>query len=279
MYRIITRLAVAAPLTALSLYVSAQSGAPVAPGGTRPDRFQHMLQKMDTNGDGRISLDEYLAAAGARFKTIDSRNKGSVDAADIASSPEAIKRIDHRANALVKRVDTAGNGYITQDEFVAAAQKRFARLDDNGDGKLTPDELAGRWARAAKAQGNGGGRFAQLMQKRFDKADTNHDGVVSIDEYVAAAKALYAQLDTQHNGKVTASEIATSPRAQERAVRVADRLVRHMDTNGDGVVSQEEFLAAAKTRFARIDKDADGFIDAGEAAGGRFAGRGQRPHG
>jgi len=279
MYRIITRLAVAAPLTALSLYVSAQSGAPVAPGGTRPDRFQHMLQKMDTNSDGRISLDEYLAAAGARFKTIDSRNKGSVDAADIASSPEAIKRIDHRANALVKRVDTAGNGYITQDEFVAAAQKRFARLDDNGDGKLTPDELAGRWARAAKAQGNGGGRFAQLMQKRFDKADTNHDGVVSIDEYVAAAKALYAQLDTQHNGKVTASEIATSPRAQERAVRVADRLVRHMDTNGDGVVSQEEFLAAAKTRFARIDKDADGFIDAGEAAGGRFAGRGQRPHG
>jgi len=279
MYRIIARLAVAAPLTALSLYVSAQSGAPVAPGGTRPDRFQHMLQKMDTNSDGRISLDEYLAAAGARFKTIDSRNKGSVDAADIASSPEAIKRIDHRANALVKRVDTAGNGYITQDEFVAAAQKRFARLDDNGDGKLTPDELAGRWARAAKAQGNGGGRFAQLMQKRFDKADTNHDGVVSIDEYVAAAKALYAQLDTQHNGKVTASEIATSPRAQERAVRVADRLVRHMDTNGDGVVSQEEFLAAAKTRFARIDKDADGFIDAGEAAGGRFAGRGQRPHG
>jgi len=279
MYRIITRLAVAAPLTALSLYVSAQSGAPVAPGGTRPDRFQHMLQKMDTNGDGRISLDEYLAAAGARFKTIDSRNKGSVDAADIASSPEAIKRIDHRANALVKRVDTAGNGYITQDEFVAAAQKRFARLDDNGDGKLTPDELAGRWARAAKAQGNGGGRFAQLMQKRFDKADTNHDGVVSIDEYVAAAKALYAQLDTQHNGKVTASEIATSPRAQERAVRVADRLVRHMDTNGDGVVSQEEFLAAAKNRFARIDKDADGFIDAGEAAGGRFAGWGQRPHG
>jgi Ca2+-binding EF-hand superfamily protein len=272
MYRIITRLAVAVPLTALSLYVSAQAGNPAAPDGARADLFQHMLQKMDTNGDGRISLDEYLAAATVRFKSIDSQNKGTIDAADIASSPEAIKRIDHRANALVRHLDSAGNGYITPDEFVAGAQKRFARLDKNSDGKLTPDELAGRWTHGGKAQASGnGGKFAQFAQSRFDKLDANHDGVVTLDEYVAAAKALYAQLDTQHNGKVTASEIASSPRAQERAVHVADRLVKHMDTNGDGVVSQDEFLAAAKTRFARIDKDADGFIDAGEVTARRWA--------
>jgi Ca2+-binding EF-hand superfamily protein len=274
MYRIIRHAAFAAlPLTALSVSALAQTADPAA-ASAHAGIYQHMLQKMDSNGDGRISLDEYLAASSARFKSIDSQNKGSIDAADIASSKAAIERIDHRANAMVKHLDTAGNGYVTQDEFIAAAQRRFARLDKNGDGKLTPDELtASRWDHGA-AQGGQSRPLPPSAQARFAKADTNHDGVVTIDEYVAAAKALYAQLDTQHNGKVSASEIATSPRAQDRAVKVAERLIKHMDTNGDGVVSQAEFLAAAKTRFARLDKNGDGFIDADEMTGGRWAGKG-----
>jgi Ca2+-binding EF-hand superfamily protein len=280
MFRI-TRLAlVATPLTALSLYVSAQSN-PVAASGAHPSLFQHMLQKMDTNGDGRITLDEYLAAANAHFKSIDSQHKGSVDAADIASSPEATARIDQRAQSMVKRLDTTGNGFVTQDEFVAAAQQRFARLDKNADGKLTPDELtAARRHHGSAEPANGkSNKRAQFAQRHFDKIDANHDGVVTIDEYVSAARTLYAQFDSAHDGKVTAAEIESSPRTQERAVHVADRMVRHLDANGDGVVSQDEFVAAAKTRFARIDKNGDGFIDADEASGQRWAGRGHKPQG
>ena len=132
----------ALPLTALSLCALAQNADPAGAAQSRPDFFQHMLEKMDTNGDGRYRSNEYLAAAGARFKSIDTQNKGSIDAADIASSPAAVARIDHRAQAMVKHLDKAGNGYVTQDEFLAVAQKRFTRMDKNGDGKLTPDELA-----------------------------------------------------------------------------------------------------------------------------------------
>jgi len=271
----------ALPLTVLSFYAIAQSASPPAP-GAHSNFFQRMLQKMDTNGDGRISLDEYLAAAGARFKSVDSQHKGSIDAADIASSKVAIARIDRRAQGMVKRLDTAGNGYVTLDEFTAAAQQRFARLDKNGDGKLTADELTARgWGRGGNGQGNAqaSGKFAQAAQQRFDKLDANHDGVVTADEYVAAAKALYAQFDTQHNGKVTAAEVAASPKTQERAVHVADRMIQRMDTNGDGVVSQDEFMAAAKTRFTKIDKNGDGFIDADEMTGQRWAGKGRQHSG
>lgn len=266
MFRTIS-LAVLATLPAAAF--AAQPSAP-AP-GAHADFFQHMLQKMDRNGDGRISLDEYLAEAGAKFKSIDSANKGRIDAADIAASPAAIARIDRRAERLVRRLDSSGAGYVTADEFAAAAQKRFARLDRNGDGRLTPDELATHRGHRATAQA-GTDPTAAAMQ-RFDKIDANHDGAVTIEEYTAAARALYADLDAQHNGKVTADEIANSPRAQQRAVRTADRMIQHLDTDGDGSVSQDEFLAAAKTRFARLDKNGDGYIDAGEANGGLRAGK------
>jgi Ca2+-binding EF-hand superfamily protein len=277
MFRIVRHAVLAAlPMAFISVCAQAQAVDPPAP-GAHANFAQRAIQKMDSNGDGRISLDEYLAEAATHFKTLDSQNKGSIDAADLASSKTAIMRIDHRANALVRRLDAAGNGYVTQDEFVAAAQKRFARLDTNGDGKLTPSELTGRGGHGTgSASGATQSKWAQAVQKRFAAADTNHDGAVTLDEYVAAAKAHYAKLDLQHNGKVTASEIAASPATQERAVRVTNRFVEHMDTNGDGVVSQDEFLAAAKARFAKFDKNGDGFIDVDEMAGQRWAGRGHR---
>ena len=264
-----------ATLTALS---AAASAAPAAPTPAAPaDHFQHMLQKMDRNGDGRISLDEYLAEAGAHFKTIDSANKGHVDAADIASSPAALERIDRRAERLVARLDSAGAGYVTADEFAAAAQKRYARLDRNGDGRLTPDELVGHGRHHATAAAQPSA--APAGSGRFERADANHDGVVTLGEYTAAARALYAELDAQHNGKVSAAEIAGSANAQQRAIRVAGRIVRHLDSDGYGSVSQDEFLAAARTRFARLDKNGDGFIDAAEATGVRHAGKGHQTPG
>jgi Ca2+-binding EF-hand superfamily protein len=263
----------ALPLAIAAVSALAQSNDTAPASGATSKFFEHMIKKMDTNGDGRISLDEYLAAATTHFRAIDTQNKGSVDAAQIATSPNAIKRMDRRATALVKHLDTAGNGYVTQSEFLDAAKKRFARLDKKGDGALTADELAPpRWAHRDGANADkANGKFAQFEQKRFAALDTNHDGVVTLTEYLAYASADYQTLDAAHNGKVTASEIASSPKAQERAAHVAAGLVKHLDTNGDGVVSQDEFIAAAQKRFAHIDKNGDGFIDANEITSHRWA--------
>jgi Ca2+-binding EF-hand superfamily protein len=246
-----------AALAAISLAASPLCLA--AKSDAHADRAREQIQQADANGDGRVSLDEFVAAAGAHFAAIDVRHKGAVEAADIASSPAALERIDHRAARMVARLDVAGAGYVTQDEFVAAAQKRFARLDRNDDGRLAPDELVGRGHhRHGKPAA---GRASGAAQQRLERLDTNHDGVVSADEYVADARALYATFDTQHDGKVTAAELASSPRAEERAVRVAERLVQRMDSDANDVVSQDEFLAAARLRFARLDRNGDGFLD------------------
>ena len=271
---VLARSALAAlPVAALSVCALAQT----ADSG-HPSFYQLMLQKMDTNGDGRISLDEYVAAATTRFKSLDTQNKGSVDAADIAAAPVTLQRDEKIATAIVKHLDKSGKGYITQDDVVAAAKARFAKLDKNGDGKLTPDELTARGMHASAANANATSanpqwqqKRAEMKQKYFDRIDTNHDGVITQDEYVAAATARFNKADTNGSGEITAQQIASSPRMVKREQRFAAREVKHMDTNGDGVVSQDEYIAAAKARFAKLDKNGDGFIEADEVPAHRWA--------
>lgn len=263
------RLLLALPIATLAFGALAQN-APVT-ADAQPKLFKHLLQKMDTNGDGRISEQEFLAAATARFKSIDTASKGSVDAQQMLDSPAAAERMEKRAERLVRRLDSAGNGYVTQDEVAAAAQQRFARLDANGDGKLTSDELAFRHGRHTAAADAPSERRAAFAQKHFDKLDANHDGIVTRDEFVTAATARFQQLDSQNTGKLTAAQIVSSPRAQERAQHAVARIVQRLDTNGDGVVSQDEYLAAARKRFSRMDRNGDGFIDADEVPAHRWA--------
>jgi len=247
-----TRLALFTALTSITAAAFAQ------PVDGSAKFFGKMLQKWDANGDGKISLDEYLAAASARFEQADTQNKGAVTADQIANSPHAHERIERRAEGLLKHLDTTGKGFATQDDFVAAAKTRFAKLDRNGDGKLTPDELSTRQDKPAAP------KHAQLAERRFDELDGNHDGIITLNEYVAAAVAKFKKMDVAGTGRVTADAIANSPQAHERAEHVAARVAKRLDANGDGVVSRDEFLAAARQRFAKMDANGDGFISADE---------------
>ncbi len=282
-----TQLATAIATALLSLGAFAQATTPTAD-ATAPAHhgmFAHALKKLDTDGDGRISLAEYLAGASMRFQAADTAHAGTLSAAQLASSPRAQKHNLRVANMLVRHLDTAQKGYVTADDFVSAAQKRFARIDTQGTGKITLDQFsaapAARFRHAALASGTAatsttdadaapGTRAAfrqKFAQTEFAKLDTNGDGVVTQAEFVAAAKSRFAALDTQNAGKLTAQQIATSQVAQQRDLKFAQAIVKKLDTNGDGVISQDEYLAGAKARFARLDKNGDGYLDAND--GGR----------
>lgn len=82
--------------------------------------------------------------------------------------------------------------------------------------------------------------------------DTNNDGTVSEEEIQAARDAMQAkilaerearftELDTDANGSLDATELAKIPGIQPEQVT---RMISHLDTNLDGVISKEEFLAA-----------------------------------
>jgi hypothetical protein len=95
---------------------------------------------------------------------------------------------------------------------------------------------------------------------RFDEIDTNHDGFISRDEFLAAEKKRFDEFDTNHDGKIDTKEIASSPPLMERNMKTADRMVKQWDTDGDGVVTADEFKKSAEGRFAKQDKEGTGKI-------------------
>lgn len=239
--------ALAAALTFAGIAAQAADSKSDAPG-------QRWFASLDTNGDGRITLDEYLAAETKRFAALDVQHRGAIDAVDIGSAPIVAHRVDRRADGLVRRLDANGDGHIGTAEAIGAADRRFDKLDADHDGRLTAAELAPRGGRRGVA-------FAELS---LDKVDTNHDGAVDRTEFRADARARFAKIDVNGDGVADAAEIAESPTAQERIAHRADRLVRKLDVNHDGRVSQAEFLAGARERFARLDRDSDGALTAAD---------------
>ena len=64
---------------------------------------------------------------------------------------------------------------------------------------------------------------------------TNNTAGMSSDK--ASASATFARLDTNHDGKLSASEAAADPKVHA--------LWKKLDTNGDGTVTEAEFEAHA----------------------------------
>ena len=112
------------------------------------------------------------------------------------------------------------------------------------------------------------------------RQDANHDGVSTRAEAIAQADARFAQMDTDHDGRITAGEMRAYREAlHDRMVasgrdvpvpppssRKHDGMGRRVDPNGDGSVTREEFEARALRRFDRMDANHDGTIDATERA-------------
>ncbi len=101
--------------------------------------------KLDVNGDGTVTLDEFKAAHEAaierRFHALDTDGNGSLSQDELAA---ARQRLDARRHAPRQRIDTDGDGKWSLAELQAVRPsftvEEFNRLDRNGDGLISVDE-------------------------------------------------------------------------------------------------------------------------------------------
>ena len=233
--------------------------------GKHHQRHAAMIERLDADKNGKVSLDEYKTNISAAFKTFDADGNGQVTKDEIKARREAFrdarKAVRDAADAdkgkardalraggpymlpgagkMFDRADTDKNGTLSETEVLASAEKIFARRDTNKDGALDTAD-----ARPGKGHHGKGGE--QRAARMMDRLDTNKDGKLSQDEMLARATRTFERLDTDKNGEVSKAEVD----ARREAFRDARKAFREVKaTEGEA-----RDAARAALRDARVDR-------------------------
>jgi Ca2+-binding EF-hand superfamily protein len=146
---------------------------------------------------------------------------------------------------------------ILADSEVDELKRTFVMIDKNNDKKLTVEELKDamdKWGKGQSAVSK------EAIESLIKMADINGDGTLSYEELflVAVQRKLcskeerlwetFCKLDVNNDGKISKEEIVqvlgNTVQAQE--------LIKAADTNGDGMIDYDEFLATWADKQAAV---------------------------
>lgn len=275
---------------AAGLLLSGAAAPAFAAKGEGKNHMRHtaMIERLDTDKDGKVSLDEFKTNVSAAFKTFDADGNGEISRDEIKARREAFR--DARkavreatendkdtarealraggpymlpgAGKMFERADTDKNGSLSEAEVLASAEKIFERRDSNKDGALdTADAGPGKGKGHHKM---GGEQRAERMLKRLD---TDNDGKISQNEMLARATDTFQRLDADKNGEVTKAEVD----AKRDAFRDARKAFREVKaTDGEARDAARKALRDARMdrmggrMFERADADNNGTLTKAE---------------
>lgn len=163
-----------------------------------------------------------------------------------------------------KEIDTNHDGSIDRAEHARHADDRFAAMDLDGDGRVTRDEAKESFKTEMRGH----------AMAHFDRLDANGDGQISRAEWDKHLDAMGARFEGEGKGE----RGARGPRGDKAECGFGrgghghghghgpggGRFFERLDKNGDGAVDAAEHRAATDRRFAAADANGDGKLSQDE---------------
>jgi Ca2+-binding EF-hand superfamily protein len=150
--RAVHGLAALAALLLSSPFALADDMASFATGGyARGLRTMPEMHKIDTDNDGTVSKEEWIAYQNKVFDALDKNHEGKLDekeflapSTEMASFATGGYARGLQTRAMMHKIDTDGDGTISKDEWTAYQTKLFDMMDKDKKGALGPSEFLAR---------------------------------------------------------------------------------------------------------------------------------------
>jgi len=165
-------------------------------GGTTSDK---LFSKIDANGDGSISKDELSA--------FESSMQAQFQNSVTGSQQDSMSLLALLQGASGADGSTSNTGATTAQS--TSANDLFSKIDTNGDGSISKDELAKAMSghhhhhHAESTDSSSQAQASSPLDQLFSKIDTNGDGSISKDELTTFRSTMSAGESASQTGTST----------------------------------------------------------------------------